>query len=116
MIVTNKRRNEVTTTIDGFKVVITKNNIHVENSYLAKTRKEVKKVLNDIEAFLEDRHITVETPFDHRSIYSMTNEWIAHNNAYKLNFRPEQSRSVDLDWPQPWYTPILYFVCSIIVL
>lgn len=115
---TKKKRNsnEISTTIDGFKVIITKNNVHIENSYLARYRSDIKKTLNDIKAYLDDNNVTMETPFDHRSIKSMEREWITHNNAYYLNFRPEQSRSVDLNWPQPWYAPIIYFFCSLIVI
>ena len=47
---------------------------------------------------------------------SMVREWITHDNAYYLNIRPEQSRSVDLNHPQPWYAPIIYFFGSLIII
>lgn len=111
-----RNNNEIVTTIDGLKVTITKNNIHIEDSYTVKYPADIKKFLYDIKEFLDDNNITMETPFDHRSICSMKQEWIAHNNAYYLNFRPEQSRSVDINYPQPWYAPIVYFLCSLIVI
>lgn len=111
-----KNSNEIITTINGLKVTITPNNIHIENSYEIRYPADIKKFLNDTKAFLDDNNITMETPFDHRSICSMKREWTAHNNAYYLNFRPEQSKSVDLNYPQPWYANIIYFFCSLIVI
>lgn len=112
----NKKVDSIHTNIDGMDITISTHNIHIEDSYRVIYPPDMKIILNDTIEFLNNNHISMDTPFNHRSTCSMVQEWVAHNNAYKLNFRPEQSRSVDLDWPQPWYTPILYFVCSIIVL
>lgn len=108
--------NSISTVINGLNVTISTHNIHIEDSYIITYPPNIKKFLNNIVEFLRTNNITMETPFDHRSICSVKREWIAHNNAYKLNFRPEQSKSVDINFPQPWYANIVYFFCSLIVL
>jgi hypothetical protein len=76
----------------------------------------MKKVFSDLREYLDDYHITVDNPLYHRSVCSLCNEWVAHNNAYKLGYKKERTGSVDLNYPQPWYAPIVYFICSIITL
>lgn len=108
--------NEVSTTIDGLKFIISSNNIHIEDSYTVICPPDMRMKLKDAKKFLADNNITMDTPFNHRSIGSMVREWITHNNAYYLNIRPEQSKSVDLNYPQPWYAPIIYFFGSLIII
>lgn len=113
---TKKRQiNYISTTIDGLSIIITTNNIHIEDSYTVTNPVDMKIVLNDTIEFLNTNHITMDTPFNHRSICSMVREWITHNNAYYLNYKPERTKSCDLNYPQPWYANILYFFCSLII-
>ena len=111
-----KQINHISTTIDGLNITVTTNNIHIEDSYTVTNPVDMKNVLNDTVEFLNTNHITMDTPFNHRSICSMLNEWKTHNNLYKLNIKPERVKSVDLNYPQAWYMPILYFFCGLIAL
>ena len=110
-----KRNNTIHTTIEGLNITIGTNNIHIEDSYKVISPVDMRIVLNDIIEFLNTNHITMDTPFNHRSTCSMVREWIAHNNAYYMNYKPERTHSVDLNYPQPWYANILYFFCSLII-
>ena len=111
-----KQSNYISTSIDGLNIIITPNNIHIEDSYRVVNPVDMKHVLNDTIEFLNTNHITMDTPFNHRSICSMVSEWKTHNNLYTLNIQPERTRSVDINSPQPWYMPILYFFCGLFVL
>ena len=102
--------------ICGMDVTISTNNIHIQDSYLVWRRNDMKLILNSIQDFLKENNITMDTPFNHRSINSMVNEWVTHNNAYSLCFEESRTRSVDLNYPQKWYMPILYWLCSRIIL
>ena len=111
-----KQTYDIHTTIDGLNITISTNNIHIEDSYKVISPVDMRMVLNDIVESLNTNHVTMDTPFNHRSIRSMVREWIAHNNAYYMNYRPERTHSVDLNHPQPWYANILYFFCSLIMI
>ena len=110
------KKNSIHTVIDGLEITVTTNNIHIKDSYTVTKRTEIRNVLNTLEEYLKESNITMDNPFNHRSINSMVNEWIAHNNLYILNYKREQTGSVDLNHPQPWYMPILYWLFSRIVL
>ena len=71
------------TIIHGLDIDVSTNNIHIECSCTVETRSEMKSILNDLQDELKRASITMETPFDHRSIKSMVNEWVSHNNCYK---------------------------------
>ena len=115
MIMTKKRQiNYISTTIDGLSIIITTNNIHIEDSYTVTNPVDMKIVLNDTIEFLNTNHITMDTPFNHRSICSMIYEWKTHNNLYKLNIEPDRTKSVDLNYPQKWYMKIFYFLGGLI--
>lgn len=110
-----KQINHISTTIDGLNITISTNNIHIEESYRVTNPVDMRIVLNDTVEFLNTNHITMDTPFNHRSTCSMIREWIVHNNAYYMNYNPERTKSCDLNYPQPWYANIVYFFCSLIV-
>ena len=109
------KKNSIHTVIDGLDITVTTNNIHIKDSYTVTKRTEIRNVLNTLEEYLKESNITMDTPFNHRSICSMVREWITHNNAYYLNYKPERTKSCDLNYPQPWYANILYFFCSLII-
>ena len=111
-----KQSNYISTSIDGLNIIITPNNIHIEDSYRVVNPVDMKHVLNDTIDFLNTNHITMDTPFNHRSICSMVSEWKTHNNLYTLNIQPERTKSIDLDWPQKWYYKLGYWILGIIIL
>ena len=112
----NKRSNTIHTTIDELSITISTSNIHIEDSYKVISPLYMKYVLSDIIEFLNSNHITMDTPFNHRSICSMVNEWKTHNNLYKLNIEPERTKDCDLNYPQKWYMPIIYFFGGLVVI
>ena len=104
------------TIIHGLDIDVSTNNIHIECSCTVETRSEMKSILVDLKNQLDRASITMETPYDHRSINSMVNEWVSHNNCYKLGLWKDRVKDVDLNYPQPWYMPIVYWLTSRIVL
>lgn len=111
-----KRNNTIHTTIDGLSITISTSNIHIEDSYTVTNPVDMKNVLNHTIEFLNDNHIIMDTPFNHRSICSMLSEWKIHNNLYKLNYERDRTKSIDLNHPQSWYMSVLYFFGGLIVL
>ena len=106
----------VKTEIFGFKITVSTNNIHIEDSYLCESTIVMRELLNELHLQLDECHMTMDTPFNHRSIDSMINEWVSHNNCYKLGIAPDRTASVDLNYPQPWHMPFIYWLTSRIVL
>lgn len=41
---------------------------------------------------------------------SLLREWAAHKLLWQLHIFRSHTESVDLDWPQPWYFRLGYFV------
>lgn len=109
-----KKSNTIHTTIYGLDITISKSNIHIEDSYTVTNPVDMRNALNDTIEFLNANNITMDTPFNHRSICSMISEWKTHNNLYKLNIEPYRTKSTDLDYPQKWYMKIFYFLGGLI--
>lgn len=108
--------NKIELNLCGLDITITKNNIHIKDSWKISTRDAQKYILTELRDFIDDSSITMDNPLNHRSDYSLINEWVSHNNAYKLGYKKERTGSVDLNWPQKWYMSIVYFICSLITL
>jgi hypothetical protein len=100
----------------GLEIEVYQYDIHIKDSHIVDIPFVMRDILEVLKKELKRSGITTETPLDHRSMRSMINEWIAHNNLYTLNYKKEQTGSVDLNHPQPWYMPILYWLFSRIVL
>ena len=111
-----RKKKSLKMDVYNFKVTITSNNINIKNSYKVTSRERMKVILNIIKEYVEDYDEGIETPFNHRSIKSMVRKWIAHNNLYKLGYKKQQNKDVDLDYPQKWYIPAIYWVLSLIKL
>lgn len=111
-----RKKKSLKMDVYGFKVTITSNNINIKNSYKVTSRESMKVILNIIKEYVEDYDEGTETPFDHRSIKSMVREWVAHNNLHTLGYKKEQTKDVDLDCPQKWYAPVVYWVLSLVKL
>ena len=110
------KKNSIRTVIDGLEITVTTNNIHIKDSYTVTKRTEIRNVLNTLEEYLKESNITMDNPFNHRSINSMVNEWITHNNLYKIGYKPERTGSIDLNYPQAWYIKLGYWLLSRFVL
>lgn len=95
----------------GCMITVTDNNIHIECSYRVGSKKDIIDILE---------YIVTNYPYnkvvENRSLKSMYNEWVAHNNLYKLGLWKSHTISVDLNYPQEWYINMIYKLLSIIVL
>jgi len=45
-----------------------------------------------------------------RSRKSMILEWRAHNLLYRLGIKKSKTADVDLEYPQPWYMKVIYWI------
>ena len=45
-----------------------------------------------------------------RSMKSLVREWAVHNFLYSIGLKKEKTKDVSLDYPQPWYVKIGYFI------
>ena len=78
--------------MESFEVVVSDNNIRIENGYLARGR-EFGFVLNCIREN-EPNEVTAN-----RSNYSLFCEWAVHNALYKLGLFRSRTKDVDLNYP-----------------
>lgn len=102
------------TKIRGLAITVSKKNINIKDSYKVYNPISMEAILSVLKDDLEENHI--ESPFDKRSISSMVREWIAHNNAYKVGYKEKQTCNLDLNYPQKWYAPIIYWFLSLVEL
>lgn len=101
--------------ICGLNIELSEKNIHIEDSYKVTTRKDMELVLNTLREYVQEAGITTDTPLNHRSNKSMIREWVTHNNFYNLGYFREETRSVDLNYPQLLIEKLGYAIYSIIV-
>ena len=78
--------------MESFDVVVSENNIRIENGYLVRGR-DFGFVLNCIRAS-EPNEVTAN-----RSNYSLSCEWAVHNVLYKLGVFRSHTKDVDLNYP-----------------
>ena len=108
-----KNGKKVTTSLlvyKGVKITVSENNINIENSYKITSKKEIREILDYI---IVHRECEVTK---HRTLDSMLNEWVAHNNLYILHIARERTGSVDLNYPQEKWVSICYWFLSRITL
>lgn len=91
-------------------MIVTKNNIHIEDSYKIRNPFAMNDILNKIREQYESDILL------YRSNWSLIREWITHNNLYILGYKREQTKDVDLNYPQKWYHELGYFFGSLIIL
>lgn len=100
------------TEIQGLNIKVYKNNINIKNSYKINNRLLMKMILDVLKDEIKEEYL--ESPFDKRSIKGMVREWVAHNNLYKLGYKKDRMCNVDLNYPQKWYVPIVYWFLSLL--
>lgn len=81
--------------------------VSIRDSYKFKRIKDMKRIIKDIRTKHPDCCL------HQRSMFSLINEWRAHNLLYSL-IPPLRFRtgSVDLNIGQPWWVSICYFILS----
>lgn len=91
---------------------VTKNNIHIENSYILTKEDRIRQYLINLKDSIEIAELNCIV-FQKRTIKSLTKEWIAHNVLYKLHIARSHTKSVDLNiesWYRIWCYNIIYFI------
>ena len=78
--------------MESCEVVVSDNNIRIENGYLVKGR-AFGFVLNRIRTD-EPNEVT-----SNRSNYSLSCEWAVHNALYRLGLFRSRTKDVDLNYP-----------------
>ena len=78
--------------MESCEVVVSDNNIRIENGYLVKGR-AFGFVLNRIRTD-EPNEVTAN-----RSNYSLSCEWAVHNALYKLGLFRSRTKDVDMEYP-----------------
>lgn len=85
---------------------ISKNNIHIKDSYKLHKKSEMLSIINEIRSrYSEDECLPLK-----RTNKSLLNEWAAHNLVYDLHMFRSHTKDVDLDYPQKWYFTVGYFI------
>ena len=51
-----------------------------------------------------------------RSEASLKREWGAHNLAYDLGIKRNKTKDCDLNYEQPWYTKLMYWIVGNVAL
>ena len=90
---------------------VSKNNIHIEDSYKVNTKEDMQIVLTDIRA----NHSLEESDVLKRTDKSLIKEWHIHNVLYNLHIFRKHTKDVDLNYPQSKIIEIAYSVAYFIV-
>lgn len=88
-------------------VTTTADNTHIENSYLVKSRKDMRGILECIEINSNCGDAIRRIP-----VATMIREWRAHNLLYALGIARARTKDVDLNF-ESWWRRIGYFVLSL---
>lgn len=76
------------------KYYVTTYNVHIDDSAFIKGR-YFDECLDEIEEKDGDKTVV----FENRSRFSLKMEWAVHNFLYKIHYKREQTKDVDLDDP-----------------
>ena len=87
------------------KISYTKNNTHVEDSIKIKTRKAIGEEVDTI-LFVRDAKMYPTR----KSRGSYINEWKGHNRLYKIGYKRDHTKDVDLEEPQKLIWRIIWFI------
>ena len=90
-------------------IEVSKNNIHIEDSYLINKRSDMQLVLDNIRANYSIEYCEVLK----RTDKSLIREWFSHNILYNLHLFRDHTKDVDLNYQQSKIVEIMYFIISI---
>lgn len=91
--------------IEDLTIRYSKSNLAIIDSYKIYDKQKMK---NTLIMLLE----VIPLYQTKRSIYSLMNEWIAHNLLYELNICTRHTKDCDFESKQKIYMFILYFILS----
>lgn len=89
------------------EVTILPNNTNIKDSYLVKSREDMKNILTQISLPNFSNYAC-----DKRTIKSMIQEWCVHNLLYNLGVFKKKTKDVDFEYPQKWYVKIGYIILA----
>lgn len=92
------------------EIIISQNNLKIIDSYKIKTIKNMKYVIDSARQKCDESYVIHK-----RSMYSLINEWRAHNLLYDLHIQRERTKDVDLD-NETLLRKICYSILSIFYL
>ena len=91
------------------KYTITKNNLHIVDSYkVSKTKFEGE--LAKIKGLHPNSDVWK------RSTKSLCKEWATHNLCYAMHLFRSHTKDVDLNYPQKWYEKLGYGIVGAVAL
>lgn len=85
---------------------LTPNNTHILNSYLVRTKAEMRDYLQRL------RKVAEENAVNRRDLESQVREWRSHNLFYILHIFRNRTKDVDLELQQTWYRELFCRVVS----
>ena len=93
--------------MDSDRIRLTKENTHVFDSYLVRSKK-------DIRAFLEEtrEQSDPDLAIMQRTLNSLVAEWRSHNLFYYLHVFRSRTKDVDLERTQSWWRELFCRVVS----
>jgi len=74
------------------KIDYHKENTHIENSYLLTTRKAIREEVETIIFVREAKRYHIR-----KFKTSYVNEWVGHNRLYKIGYKQDHTKDVDLE-------------------
>lgn len=87
-------------------ITTTPANTHIENSYLVKSRKDMRRILGAI-----NENSSCGDAIRRIPVATMIREWRAHNLLYALGIAKNRTRDVDLN-ENKWYLRVAYVMLS----
>lgn len=95
-----------------YKINVTQNNIHITDSYVFQTTKDIDSVLDSI----RKEYTTEQCSVLKRSNKSLKREIRGHNLLYSLGLFKSHTKDVDLNYPTIWYHTLCWNILSPIYL
>lgn len=86
---------------------VTENNIHIQDSYKVTSKSKMSEVLYIIQ------HNHPDCNSFKRSYNSLISEWRTHNRLYRLGYKRNRTKDVDLNYPLKWYVELAYRILGI---
>ena len=91
--------------LDKIEITYTKENTHIENSYLLKTRKAIREEVGKIVFVREAKMYSTR-----KHKWSYVNEWVAHNRLYRLGLFKSHTKDVDLEENESLIWGVIWFI------
>lgn len=93
--------------IEDLTIRYSKTNLVIINSYKVHDKQKMKSILIMLLK-------VIPLYYTNRSIYSLMNEWVAHNLLYELNICKRHTQDCDFESKQKIHMSIFYFILSIL--